>query len=41
MWFRIMQPSTRDTAAFAEMCHAMEHAAGAVADGAGRELFDG
>jgi len=34
-----MQPSTRDTAAFAEMRHAMEHAAGVVADG--RELFDG
>lgn len=36
-----MQSSTRETAVFAEMHRAMQGAAGAVADGSGRELFGG
>ncbi|MBP1985653.1 hypothetical protein J2753_000126 [Halolamina salifodinae] len=36
-----MNTATRRTAAFAEMRHAMQTAAGAVADGAGRRLYGG
>ena len=36
-----MTATTRPTAAFAEMHRTMQAASGAVADGAGRELFDG
>ena len=36
-----MQPSTRETADFAEMHGAMQAASGAAADGARRQLFGG
>ena len=36
-----MQPSTRETADFAEMHGAMQTAASAADDGAGRQLFGG